>query len=83
MVKLVRTILCVPDAADNVEPVFNNPAPSPKKVDAVIEPKPTISGTPEKPVLLPTKSPPIYTLFAIPTPPSMTTAPFVVAVELS
>ena len=71
----------VPDA-DNSAPVFVNPAPLPKKVAAVIEPKPTISGTPEKPVLLPTKSPPIYTLFAIPTPPSITTAPLVVAVEL-
>ena len=71
-----------PDAAAKVEPVFCKPAPSPKNVAAVIEPKPTISGTPENPVLLPTKSPPMNTLFAIPTPPSITTAPLVTAVEL-
>ena len=42
MVKLVRTTLCVPDAADNVEPVFNNPAPSPKNVPAVTDVIPDI-----------------------------------------
>ena len=50
----MSTTLCVPDAADNVEPVLINPAPSPKNVAAVIDPKPTISGVP-----VPTISPPI------------------------
>ena len=73
----MSTTLCVPDAADNVEPVLINPAPSPKNVAAVIDPKPTISGVP-----VPTISPPICILLAIPTPPSITIAPLVTAVEI-
>ena len=84
---LVRTTRCVPDAAgvDNssliVAPVLVKFAPSPKKLVAVIDPKPTMSGTPEKPVLFPTISPPIWTLLPIPTPPRVTIEPVVTLVE--
>jgi hypothetical protein len=38
VVRLVNTILCVPDAADSVEPALVNPEPSPTKDVAVIIP---------------------------------------------
>ena len=83
-VKCVKVTLCVspfvPDA-DNSAPVFVNPAPLPKNDVAVTDVIPEIFVCPSNPPV-PTKSPPMKTLFAIPTPPSITTAPLVVAGEL-
>ena len=72
----------MPDAAFKVEPVFVNPAPLPKNPslsanDAVTDVIPEILVAPS-PIILP----PITRSLARPTPPSITTAPLVTAVEL-
>ena len=76
-VKLVRTTLCVPDAALNVEPVFVKLVPSPVNDVAVM-----LSNPDKVDAVSPIILPPIWRSLAKPRPPSITTAPLVTAVEL-
>ena len=73
----MSTTLCTPDAAPNVEPVFVKFEPSPVNDVAVILLNPDRFDA-----VSPTMLPPITRSLARPRPPSITTAPFVTAVEL-